>query len=83
MLNSIKPNSVTDLEPRHYFAQIQNLMDSLVTLPEARDPANVARSKIIAEAAENSTILFKIALRSYLSSTEIFREHRLDKLTFD
>jgi len=82
-LNNIKPNSISDLEPRHYFGQMQHLMDSIISLPEAREPANLARSKIIAEANDNSTILFKIALRFYLSSTQIFKKHRFDKLTFD
>jgi|LauGreDrversion4_2_1035121.scaffolds.fasta_scaffold81318_3 hypothetical protein len=82
-LNNIKPNSISDLEPRHYFAQMKHLMDSIISLPEAREPSNLARSKIIAEANDNSTILFKIALRFYLSSTQIFKKHRLDKLTFD
>lgn len=74
MLNNIKPNSVSDLEPRYFFAQVQNFLDSLVTLPEAREPANVARSKIISESNTNSTQLFKICLRYYLCAKEIFYE---------
>lgn len=82
-LNNIKHNTVSDLEPQHLFAQIKDLLDSLVTLPEAREQANLDRSKIIQEAATNSTILFKICLRYYLCSREIIFTHRLDKQTFD
>ena len=52
-------------------------------MPEAREPANLAKSKIISEANTNSTILFKITLRYYLCSKEIFCNERLDKQTFD
>lgn len=83
MLNNIKPNSVSDLEPRYFFQQVNELLSSLVTLPEAREPANVARSKIIEEANTNSTMLFKICLRYYLCAKSIFIEERLDKQTFD
>ena len=82
-LNNVKTNSVTDLEPRHFFREVNNLIESLVVLPEAREKANIDRSKIIAEANTNSTILFKICLRFYLCSKRIFFEHRLDKQTFD
>ena len=82
-LNNVKKNSVTDLEPRHFFREVNNLIESLVVLPEAREKANIDRSKIIAEANTNSTILFKICLRFYLCSKRIFFEHRLDKQTFD
>jgi len=82
-LNNVKTNSVTYLEPRHFFREVNNLIESLVVLPEAREKANVDRSKIIAEANTNSTILFKICLRFYLCSKRIFFEHRLDKQTFD
>ncbi len=47
-------------------------------MPECREP-----SKLIAEAMENSTILFKICLRYYLCSKQVFVVNRLDKLTFD
>lgn len=47
-------------------------------MPECKEP-----SKIIAEAMTNSTILFKICLRYYLSSKQVFVVNRLDKLTFD
>ena len=82
-LNNVNTNSVTDLEPRHFFREVNNLIESLVVLPEAREKANIDRSKIIAEANTNSTILFKICLRFYLCSKRIFFEHRLDKQTFD
>jgi len=62
---------------------VDDLLASLVTLPEAREQANLDRSKIIQEAATNSTILFKICLRFYLCSREIIFTHRLDKQTFD
>jgi len=32
-LNSIKQNTITDLEPRHFFTQVQNLLDSIIVLP--------------------------------------------------
>ncbi len=82
-LNSIKPDSVSDLEPRYFFKQVQNLLDSIISLPEAREKSNLARSSIISEANENSTILFKICLRYYLCAKSVFFEDRLDKQAFD
>ena len=32
----IKPNSVSDLEPRYFFKEMQTLLDSLCVLPQAR-----------------------------------------------
>lgn len=34
--NKIKPNSVSDIDPNHYFSSMQKLMDSLVVIPQAR-----------------------------------------------
>ena len=31
--NKIKPNSISDLDPRHYFKEMKGLMDSLCVLP--------------------------------------------------
>lgn len=47
-------------------------------MPECKEP-----SKIHSEAMYNSTILFKICLRYYLCSKQVFVVHRLDKLAFD
>lgn len=82
-INNIGNNSVSDLDPRYYFKQIKQLLDWFCTLPEAREKERRDRSKVIAEAHENSTVLFKIYLRYWLRSKSLICEHRLNTKTFD
>jgi DNA-directed RNA polymerase II subunit RPB1 len=82
-LNNIRHNSASDLEPKYFFTQLKELLNSFVTLPEARMKENIARSKIIEEAHINSTKLFKIYLRYHLRSRAVIFEHRMNQQTFD
>ena len=74
--NGIKPNSISDIDPQHYFSQMQKLMDSLVVIPQAR--INIDHNNLIQEAHYNSIMLFKIFLRRYLCAKKIMIEDRLD-----
>lgn len=79
-VNGIRPNSVCDIDPLHYFAQMKKLQESLVVIPQARLPIT---SKLIEEAHHNSMMFFKIFLRRYLCSKKIMTEDRLDTRSFD
>ena len=79
-VNGIRPNSVCDIDPLHYFAQMKKLQESLVVIPQARLPIT---SKLIEEAHYNSMMFFKIFLRRYLCSKKIMTEDRLDTRSFD
>lgn len=79
--NSIKPNSICDIDPNHYFTQMQKLLDSLIVIPQAR--VNIEHNNLIQEAHYNSIMLFKIFLRRYLCSKKIMMEDRLDQRSFD
>jgi len=37
-LNGINSNSVSDLDPAHYFKKMEDLQNSLLTLPQAKLP---------------------------------------------
>ena len=80
--NRIKPNSVSDLDPGHYFAEMKKLMNGLCVLPQARLGTH-SETSIIQEAHNNSTRLFKIFLRRYLCAKKIIIEQRFDKSSFD
>jgi len=80
--NQIKPNSISDLDPRHYFTEMKCLMESLCVLPQARLGTH-SKTSIIEEAHGNSTRLFKICLRRYLCAKKIICEERFDKASFD
>lgn len=67
--NKIKPHNISDLDPKHYFSEMNNLMESLCVLPQAR--LGVEATGIIAEAHSNSMMLFKIFLRRYLCAKKI------------
>lgn len=79
--NGIKPNSISDIDPSHYFSQMQKLMDSLVVIPQAR--VNIDHNDLIKEAHFNSIMLFKIFLRRYLCAKKVMIEERLDQRSFD
>ena len=74
--------SISDLDPRHYFTEMKGLLDSLCTLPPARN-STLQENSIIHEAHQNSTRLFKIFLRRYLCAKKIICEERFDKSSFD
>ena len=80
--NAITPSSVSDLDPRHYFAQMRDLMDSLCVLPQARLGGHPEHG-IIAEAHQNSVMLFKIVLRRELCAKKIICEQRFGQASFD
>jgi len=79
--NKIKPNSISDLDPKRYFAEMKGLMDSLCVLPQARLGLHASNS-IIAEAHEDSTRFFKIFLRRYLCAKKIICQDRFDTVSF-
>jgi hypothetical protein len=70
-INNINQSSVSDIDPRYFFREINKLLEEFCTLPEARAKERRDRSKIIAEAHENATMLFKIYLRYWLRSKSL------------
>ena len=81
-LNQIKPSSISDIDPRHYFDKMKKLQEELCVLPQARLKGFEPNS-IIGEAHSNSIMLFKIFLRRYLCAKKIICEDRLDQTSFD
>lgn len=75
----IKPNSKSDLHPTHVIESIHKLSEDLCAIPGI----NVRRDPLLLQAKENSTWLFKIYLRSLLSSKKAIIEERLSKSAFD
>ena len=57
------------------------MLDSICVVTEARD--REVTSKIMQEANVNSTILFKMCIRYYLSAKKVYFVDRLDQTTFD
>jgi len=80
--NKIKPNSISDLDPQHFFSEIKSLHESLCVLPQARS-GKLSEDGVIMEAHRNSLMLFKIFLRRYLCAKKIICDERFDKASFD
>ena len=82
-VKSIKSNyhetylSKSDL--KHYFERMKDLMNELVVVPEARLLKSLQESQLIRESSENATMLFKICLRRYLCSKQIFMQEKMSR----
>jgi hypothetical protein len=72
---SLKKNSLTKLSPSYVIEQVNKLTKELTVYP-GRTIINNSTS-FFHEANENSTILFKIYLRSELSSKRIIQQERM------
>lgn len=79
-VKNIKPDSISNLDPRTYFETMKKLQDQLVVIPQAQ--LGVESGGIIADAHNDSIMLFKILLRWMLCSKKIIQEERLDKTSF-
>ena len=78
---SLKKNSLTKLSPSYVIEQVNKLTKELTVYP-GRTIINNSTS-FFHEANENSTILFKIYLRSELSSKRIIQQERMTQDSFD
>lgn len=80
--HQIRPNSISDLDPRYFFEKKKQLIDSLCVIPQAR-LGNLNPRSVIYEAHQNSMMLFKIFLRRYLCAKKIICEERFDRASYD
>lgn len=78
---NIRHDSISNLDAHSYFDLMKKLQDSLVVIPQAS--LGLDQTGVIAEAHENSLMLFKIVLRHYLCSKKIITQDRLDKQSFE
>lgn len=82
-VKSIKSNyydsTLSDLDLKHYFERMKKLMTELIVVPEARSERSLAESQLIRESSENASMLFKICLRRYLCSKNIFILEKMNR----
>jgi len=74
---------LSDSDLTHYFERMKELMNELVVVPEARLQKSLNDSKLIRESSENASMLFKICLRRYLCSKNIFILEKMNRQSFD
>lgn len=71
---NIDPRKSTDLPPKEIILELRSLLDRLIVV-RGDDPISIA-------AQENATLLFKIHLRSYLSTRNVIENLRLSRAAF-
>jgi DNA-directed RNA polymerase II subunit RPB1 len=75
----ITSTSKSDLKPAYVVEELQNLMGNISSIPGVK----VRNDPLINDANENSSWLFKIYLRQFLSTKQVIHYERLNREAFD